>query len=135
MIQNNFIRAVVFSSSLALGVISAGGAFAQETMMHEAPSTALTSADFDGAELDSFVQAYVEVNMIGQAFAPQLQSAATPEEQMQVQTQASEQMMGAIEAVEGIDLERYNEIMAVAQNDPDLVARINMRLESAATAQ
>lgn len=135
MIQNNFIRAVVFSSSLALGVISAGGAFAQETMMQEAPSTALTSADFDGAELDSFVQAYVEVNMIGQAFAPQLQSAATPEEQMQVQTQASEQMMGAIEAVEGIDLERYNEIMAVAQNDPDLVARINTRLESAATAQ
>ena len=135
MIQNNFIRAVVFSSSLALGVISAGGAFAQETMMQEATSTALTSADFDGAELDSFVQAYVEVNMIGQAFAPQLQSAATPEEQMQVQTQASEQMMGAIEAVEGIDLERYNEIMAVAQNDPDLVARINTRLESAATAQ
>ena len=135
MIQNNFIRAVVFSSSLALGVISAGGAFAQETTMQEAPSTALTSADFDGAELDSFVQAYVEVNMIGQAFAPQLQSAATPEEQMQVQTQASEQMMGAIEAVEGIDLERYNEIMAVAQNDPDLVARINTRLESAATAQ
>ena len=135
MIQNNFIRAVVFSSSLALGVISAGGAFAQETMMQEATSTALTSADFDGAELDSFVQAYVEVNMIGQAFAPQLQSAATPEEQMQVQTQASEQMMGAIEAVEGIDLERYNEIMAVAQNDPDLVARINKRLESAATAQ
>lgn len=93
------------------------------------------SADFDSATLDAFVMAYVEVNMIGQAFAPQMQAAATPEEQMEVQTQASEQMMGAIDAVEGIDIDRYNQIMAVAQNDADLATRINTRLEAAAPAQ
>ncbi|AVF04936.1 hypothetical protein C4375_15325 [Devosia sp. I507] len=135
MIPKNTIRAILVSSALSIGLISSGSVLAQDAMMQDAPSTALTSADFDGAELDSFVEAYVEVNMIGQAFAPQMQSAATPEEQMQVQTEASEQMMGAIENVEGINLERYNEIMAVAQNDTDLATRINTRLEAAATAQ
>lgn len=129
------IRSAIVASALTFGIFASTAAIAQSEMLQQAPSSSLTSADFDSEELDSFVLAYVEVNMIGQQFAPQLQAAETPEAQMQVQTEASEQMVGAIEAVGGIDLARYNEIMAVAQTDTELATRINTRLESAATAQ
>lgn len=134
MLNNKYLRTVLATSAICAGMISIGGAVAQDAPLQAAPSTSMSSDDFDSAALDAFVMAYVEVNMIGQTFAPQLQAAATPEEQMEVQTEASEQMMGAIDAVEGIDIDGYNEIMAVAQTDTELATRINTRLEAAAAA-
>ncbi|HET8729377.1 MAG TPA: DUF4168 domain-containing protein [Alphaproteobacteria bacterium] len=84
--------------------------------------------DFDAGTLDSFVEAFVQINQIGRAYGDRLTAAGTPEEQQQIRMQANSEMVQAIDKIDGIDVDQYNTIVTKAQQDPDLAARINERL-------
>lgn len=75
-------------------------------------------------EIWNFVRAVDEVSTIVEDVRPQLEAANGPEDAQLIQQAAQAQM---IEAVESNDLtpQRYNEINAAAQSDPELGARIS----------
>ncbi|MFO7856570.1 MAG: DUF4168 domain-containing protein [Paracoccaceae bacterium] len=84
--------------------------------------------DYDSEQLDSFVMAMIEVRRIGEEVRPELEAATDPAEQQEIQQQASERMVEAVEA-EGIEVETYNAIIEDANADPELATRIGERLE------
>jgi hypothetical protein len=121
----------------ALGVVMGGAlavpAAAQDmTMPAPGPEVTGSSVDFDSATLDAFIMAFVEVNRVGQEYGAQFEAAETAEAQQQVMQDANSEMLVAIEGVEGIEVDEYNQIMTVAQADPELAERINQRLQDIA---
>jgi hypothetical protein len=55
----------------------------------------------------------------------QMQAADTTDEQQQIQQQATQEMVTAVENTEGINVEDYNVIMESVQTDPALAQQIN----------
>lgn len=92
------------------------------------PMEAPSSAEISDETLQSFARAFLEVAEISQEYQPQLESAETPEDQEQVRTEAGEEMIQAVEAVDGIGVEEYQQILQAAQADPELAQRINTQI-------
>lgn len=92
-----------------------------ETM--QAPETE-TAADYTDSELETFVAAALEVSNVRREYTPRIQQADSEADQQALAEEAQAEMISAIEAVEGIDLETFNEIGQAAQQNEDLSARI-----------
>lgn len=86
-------------------------------------STASAQEDYPEETLQSFAVAALQIQEINMQAQEELQAAETPEDQEQVQEDATQMMMQAIEA-EGLSVEEYNEIATAAQSDPDLAGQI-----------
>jgi hypothetical protein len=90
-----------------------------------APAVEEVSSD----EIDAFVAAYEDVITIDAEYAEQMaqttDQAALEGLQQEIQTQKSE----AVEATEGMDVDRYFQILTIAQADPSLSAQIVEKLE------
>ncbi|PIV76041.1 MAG: hypothetical protein COW55_03260 [Rhodobacteraceae bacterium CG17_big_fil_post_rev_8_21_14_2_50_65_11] len=84
----------------------------------------------DSAQLDAFVLAYVEVTDLREHYIAQLQDAQSQEDQQAIMQEANAEITGAVDAVEGMDVATYETILAMAQDDPQLVNRINSRIET-----
>ena len=93
----------------------------------EAPAT----TNFDENTLRSFVVAFLQVDEINRNYLPQMQEADTPEAQQEVQQQATQEMVVAVENAEGISVEEYNSIIETAQADPELANQINELIRQA----
>ena len=93
----------------------------------EAPAT----TSFDENTLRSFVVAFLQVDEINRNYLPQMQEADTPEAQQEVQQQATQEMVIAVENAEGISVEEYNSIIETAQADPALANQINELIREA----
>ncbi|NMG40086.1 DUF4168 domain-containing protein [Chelativorans sp. ZYF759] len=121
---------------LAAGPLAVSGAAAQDQVQPpaaEAPTTmeAPAAANFDEGTLRSFVVAFLQVDEINRTYLPQMQEADTPEEQQQVQQQATQEMVLVVENAEGISVEEYNSIIETAQADPELANQINELIREA----
>ena len=122
---------------LAVGPLAAGSAVAQDELQPPAteaqpPATMeAPAATFDEPTLQSFVVAFLQVDEINRTYLPQMQEADTPEEQQQIQEQATQEMVTAVENAEGISVEEYNTIIETAQTDPELAQRINDMIRDA----
>lgn len=133
---NTKIRAAILSASL--GFAGAIPAFAQEAAQApaaQAPAEQTTpsapSASYDEAKLQSFVVAFLQVDQINRTYAPQLQEAEGEDAQNTVREQASEEMVEAVESVDGITVEEYGTIIQQAQTDPALAEQINTYIQAA----
>ena len=84
----------------------------------------------DSAQLDASVLAYVEVTDLREHYIAQLQDAQSQEDQQAIMQEANAEITGAVDAVEGMDVATYETILAMAQDDPQLVNRINSRIET-----
>lgn len=122
-------------SALALA-LAAPAAFAQDEVPLEAapeapveaPMEAPVAMDVTDETVQSFAVAFLQVAQISQEYQPQLESADSTEEQQRVQMEAGERMMEAVETVEGISVQEYEQILQAAQVDPDLAQRINTQI-------
>jgi hypothetical protein len=114
---------------LAASPLAAGSAAAQDEVQPPATMEA-PAASFDEQTLQSFVVAFLQVDEINRTYMPQMQEADTPEEQQQVQQQATEEMVLAVENAEGISVDEYNAIIETAQTDPELAQQINEMIRS-----
>lgn len=122
---------------LASGPLAVSGAAAQDEVQPpaatEAPTTmeAPATTSFDENTLRSFVVAFLQVDEINRTYLPQMQEADTPEAQQEVQQQATQEMVIAVENAEGISVEEYNSIIETAQADPELANQINELIREA----
>lgn len=90
-----------------------------------APSAAQVTTE----EVDAFVGAFKDVQEIHEDYAAQLAEAADDDAFETLQRESQVKKTEAVEAAPGIDVERYVEILTIAQADPDLSAQIVERLE------
>lgn len=118
------------AAALGLSLALSPAAFAQTATQpaQEAPGAA---QDFPQEKLRSFAVAFLEVDKINQEYAPQLQEAASAEEQQQIRQEAAVRMMDAVEATDGISTDEYTQILVAAQADPALATQLNEAISEA----
>lgn len=86
-------------------------------------------SEVSDSELDAFVVAYKEVISIEEDYGSQLQAAADEAEQQAIINEAQAEMTQAVEEAPDIDVDRYIEILEIAQADPDLQAKLTSKLQ------
>lgn len=101
-----------------MGVTMPYAALAQET---QAPPSA---AEVTNDELNAFVAAYESVMAIEEQYAPQIAQTTDPSQQDELRQEAVLQQTEAVDQTPGIGVDRYVEIIQIAQADPDLNTRI-----------
>lgn len=124
------LTAAAVALTLSFG---AAPAMAQETTPPQTtppPATTTAPANFDEATLQSYVDASVKLQDIGQEWEGRMAEAGTPEEMTDLQAQAEQEMVSAVEA-EGLSAEQYNEITRAAQEDPDLYQQLTQMITEA----
>lgn len=75
--------------------------------------------ELSDAEMEQFVEAYLEVEQIQMALTEDLQNAQAPEEAQQLQRQANQEMNSAI-SEQGMEVERFSVIVQAINADPEL---------------
>ncbi|MCC5997423.1 MAG: DUF4168 domain-containing protein [Oceanicaulis sp.] len=113
--------------ALALGAASAAPAAAALAQQQQQGMPAQATPQIDPVsdeEIWSFVRAVDDVSEIVEEMRPQLDAAEGPEDAQLVQQAAQAQMVEAVEG-HGLTPQRYNEINAAAQSDPELGQRVS----------
>jgi hypothetical protein len=89
----------------------------------------MEAQDVTGPELDAFAMAYANVVAIDAEYAAQLDLVTDTQERQQLVEEAQIRKAEAVTATDGIDVDRYVEILMLAQADPELTSQIIARLE------
>ncbi|MFP4182446.1 MAG: DUF4168 domain-containing protein [Thiohalospira sp.] len=84
--------------------------------------------DVDDEMLDNFSDAYVEVRDIQSDFADKLGSVEDREKAQEMQREAQEKMVSAVEDSD-LSVQEYNQVASQMQNDPDLREKVMERTE------
>ncbi|MFO7784775.1 MAG: DUF4168 domain-containing protein [Thermodesulfobacteriota bacterium] len=79
-------------------------------------------------ELEKAAKAYVKIAMISQEFQESVQEVADPEQRQQMQREANDQMVTAVEEAD-LDVESYNNIMGEISKDEDLAEKFTSKLQ------
>ena len=141
MVFANSSKTLFAAACLSAGVAFAAPAFAQDAAQPSAPAAepptaqptapaveptapAGTAADVSDEKLQSFAVAFAEVEKIKQEYSQRLQAAGSETEQQQIQTEAGQKMLQAVESTEGMSVDEYNQIIESAQADPSLAERL-----------
>lgn len=85
---------------------------------------------FSQAQLESYANAVLKVQEIDEAWSPRIAQAPSKAEAETLTAQATDEMIGGIEA-EGLSVEEYNAITQAAQRDNQLYERIMTLLAQA----
>ncbi len=104
-----FIAAITFLTAMVLP------AAAQETPGQAAEA----QQEISDADLDNAARAYAQMQTIRGEFQQSVQQTEDQKERQQLQTQANEQLILAIEQT-GLDVDTFNHIMAQVQSDEQL---------------
>lgn len=78
---------------------------------------------FSQAQLEAYAAAVVKVQEIDRAWQPKIDQAENETEAEIMTTEATDEMIGEIEA-EGLSVQEYNAITQAAEQDPQLYDRI-----------
>lgn len=119
---------ILTAAMFTLGIASAAFVQAQTAP----PPAAQPGKNYTDTDLKSFAVAVLEVNRIKQAYLPKFQSAATPKEQMDVQNKATVEMEKAV-SKQGMTVDKYQEILAHAQNNPEVADKVNALIKESET--
>ncbi|WP_045212950.1 DUF4168 domain-containing protein [Desulfonatronovibrio magnus] len=125
------ILAISFIAALFLtaGYVSAQEyqqeGYQQEGMMQQ-PGAQINVSE---ADLDKAAGAYVEITEIRENFQESLAGITDPEQAQELQEQAGEAMVEAVQN-NGLDVQQYNEIMEAAQADEELRNKLLGKLEA-----
>lgn len=118
------------AAGMAVSAFFAGPAVAQDGGADTGEDSAAT-ADVSEVELDAFVAAVGAVMSIEQTYAARLADAEGDQaQQQQLMEEARAEMMTAVNETPDIDVDRYVEIIELAQNDPELRADLTDRMEN-----
>ena len=85
------------------------------------------TAPVNDAEIKSFATAVVEVKRVADSWLPELARAQTMQEQDLVEDAAFEEIKEVVER-EGFTVMRFNQILALAHVNPNLVDQIRLHL-------
>ncbi|TCU27889.1 uncharacterized protein DUF4168 [Rhizobium azibense] len=99
------------------------------------PESKGAAATVSDQKIEAFAVAYLQVDQLRQEYSAKIGATKDTAAKQQLQTEASKQMVQAVEASPGISLDEYNSILTAAQNDPALVKRVQEKLQESAPAQ
>ncbi|MDN3516187.1 DUF4168 domain-containing protein [Aquisalimonas lutea] len=122
MKQRNALRVMVpLLSGLLLSPLlhaqdDPGGQSAQQ---EQAPAETRQQQDFDDETLEQFADAYVEVGEVHREYSERLQDTEATEDAQQLQQEANDKMVAAIEA-NGLEVQEYSAVAAALERDPEL---------------
>ena len=117
---------------VALVVAALGAGWPEPSQAADSATPAQADqAALSAAELQSFARAARAVFRVRQAFAPKVQSARSEMDARDFIVSAQKEMEEAIRR-EGMKVDRYNEILKLAQRDPALAGRIQELVDKAA---
>ncbi len=116
----------------ALAAATFAAAPVAPAMAQQAPAQAPepVSASVSKTELEAFVVAYKHVVAIEQVYGQRLQAAADDAEKQAIINEAQVEMTQAVEDAPDIGVDRYIEILQMAQTDPELEADLKDRLQN-----
>ncbi|GAW33796.1 hypothetical protein RA2_00840 [Roseovarius sp. A-2] len=87
-------------------------------------------AEISDTELDAFVVAFEDVIAIEQEYGTRLQDVTDEAEKQALINEAQAEITQAVEEAPDIEVDRYVEILEIAQADPDLQAKLTSRLQN-----
>ncbi|MFO7727185.1 MAG: DUF4168 domain-containing protein [Desulfonatronovibrio sp.] len=99
----------------------------QQNMMQQ-PDQSAEPIEVSDAELDKVAKAYVQITEIRGEFQETLSEVSDPEEAQVLQEEAGEKMVEAVQD-NGLDVQKYNEVMEAAQVDEELREKLLARME------
>ncbi|GAB4369738.1 MAG: hypothetical protein Kow00114_29690 [Kiloniellaceae bacterium] len=108
--------------ALAAGLAPGEAARADIVRMAQAPSEGDVGG-FSQGQLEAYANAVLTVQEIDEAWSPRIAQAPTKAEAETLTAQATDEMIGGIEA-EGLSVQEYNAITQAAQRDERLYERI-----------
>ncbi|MCC5977996.1 MAG: DUF4168 domain-containing protein [Salinarimonas sp.] len=131
----NFARttlAAVAALGMAFGAASLTGTSVTSPAAAQTAPAPGQAPNVDEDTLRSFAVATLEIQEISQAYQPQMEAAESQEQQQEIAQAANDEMVAAVEAVPGIDVDSYNAIAEAAQADPEMMQQINTFIAEAA---
>lgn len=99
----------------------------QQNMTQQSDQSA-EPIEVSDAELDKVAKAYVQITEIRGKFQESLSEVSDPEEAQLLQEEAGEKMVEAVQD-NGLDVQKYNEVMEAAQVDEELREKLLARME------
>lgn len=83
--------------------------------------------ELDQETKDKFIAAYIDVREIQNEYTTKLQDVTDQEKAQQLQQQAQQEMMSAVES-NGMSVNDYNAVTQVVANDPELLDEIQRQV-------
>ena len=124
--MNERSKFLAVTAAALMGIAPAPALFAQA----DEPAAQQNAPSYSDAELKSFAVAVLEVQRINNTYLAKLQAAATREEQEQVLQSATDELTQAVEK-NGMSVDRFTQILAHAQANPDLAGRVRTHIKEA----
>ncbi len=114
-------HSLLMLTPLVAGLALSPALFAQDDGYAEAEplEQAQDAENFDQQELERFADAYVEVGEIHNEYSQRLEEAADPDQAQEVQQEANDRMVEAIQE-KGLEVQDYSEIAAALERDPEM---------------
>jgi len=128
------IRPSILAIAAALvGTLTLGGALpiqAQDSKPQQQAPPTQQQLELSQRQLESFAAAVLQIHEIRSKWQPLMQGADNTEKAKELQTQATAEMVSAVEA-KGLTVETYNAIATAARDNPELATRITKLIEQA----
>jgi hypothetical protein len=86
-------------------------------------------------KIEAFAVAYLQVDKVSQEYSTKIGATSDEAAKKKLQTEASEQMVKAVEASPDISVEEYTSILTAAQNDPALAEKVQEKMRNPAPSQ
>ncbi|MBB4571087.1 DUF4168 domain-containing protein [Rhizobium leucaenae] len=86
-------------------------------------------------KIEAFAVAYLQVDKIRQEYAAKIGATSDPTAKQQLQTEASKQMVQAVQTSPDMSVDEYKAILSAAQKDPVLIKKVQDKLQKSAPAQ
>ncbi|MGS4947139.1 DUF4168 domain-containing protein [Meridianimarinicoccus sp. RP-17] len=131
MIETRKLTTILAGCGLvaALGALPAAVA-ANDVTSDPTPLVLAQATAFDDEKIEAFAAALVQVEEIRASYSGPFQAAQTEEQRQQINQEAAQEMMEAVEEAPNITLEEYDALLQAAQQDPELADRINQAVEN-----
>lgn len=119
------IKAKALAAAVTVAMVAATSAFVTPAMAQQAPASSTVSE----SELDAFVGALKDVIAIEQKYEARLQGVDDDADKQVIINEAQAEMTQAVEDAPNIEVDRYVEILQLAQADPALQAELTTKLQ------
>ncbi len=124
------MTALISAALLSAGLMTATAHAQQDpAAAPEQPQAAAPATDFSDDQLQQFADVSQEIVVISEEYTERLQAADDEAAQQEVQMEANDRMVEAVEDG-GLDVDTFNAIGQAVQQDPELMQRVQEKVES-----
>ena len=118
------IQRFTFIATLLMAIALLGTVHAQDAGMGEVPG----QVEITDTDLERFVEVQADIQSIVQEYSARLEGTEDSEAAAQLQQEASQMMVAAVEDI-GLDVATYNNIAVALEQDEDLQQRVQQMMQ------